>query len=373
MFFIAQCDTIYAQAFSIHTSHLEPSNLATIEHSYGMKKQHYVSGPAQLVTAIPHILGFHPEASLVIAVLNDDYVETIQRLDWPVDAIDLNFDVKFCVGSDVVIILYTEDFKVSQADVDTITDLTSDAFSKHHHVLDQLVVVGSRWRSLMCDDESCCPVDGRESLVDGLPVEVEYIVRGSAPFASREAMEQSLAPRELTQPEVSDRDAALIVALDAIKAGTKESSNSDSASATDYRLQMVESLHLRLMNGSQMDWADGANLIAGLHDIHIRDCLLKRLLDDEELRSQVKVHLLSLIPTASESSVVVLATALAGCVWLDGNGALAAVALERALECDPSYSLAVLLNRAINFGVPPSVWSDSLLAVSQEECLQGAA
>jgi hypothetical protein len=37
-----------------------------------------------------------------------------------------------------------------------------------------------------------------------------------------------------------------------------------------------------------------------------------------------------------------------------GNGALANVALDRALADDPQYSMAVLLRQVINKGVPPS-------------------
>jgi len=41
--------------------------------------------------------------------------------------------------------------------------------------------------------------------------------------------------------------------------------------------------------------------------------------------------------------------------WQSGNGALANVALDRALEEDANYSMAVLLRQVIDSGAPPSL------------------
>jgi hypothetical protein len=49
------------------------------------------------------------------------------------------------------------------------------------------------------------------------------------------------------------------------------------------------------------------------------------------------------------------ASLLAFVVWQSGNGALANVALDRALADDPRYSMAVLLRHVINAGAPPSL------------------
>ncbi len=41
--------------------------------------------------------------------------------------------------------------------------------------------------------------------------------------------------------------------------------------------------------------------------------------------------------------------------WQSGNGALANVALDRALAEDAKYSMAVLLRQVIDSGAPPSM------------------
>jgi len=50
--------------------------------------------------------------------------------------------------------------------------------------------------------------------------------------------------------------------------------------------------------------------------------------------------------------------------WQSGNGALANVALDRALAEDPHYSMAVLLRQAVDSGAPPSL---ARLPMSPEE------
>jgi hypothetical protein len=49
------------------------------------------------------------------------------------------------------------------------------------------------------------------------------------------------------------------------------------------------------------------------------------------------------------------ASLLAFVAWQSGNGALANVALDRALADNPRYSMALLLRQAIDSGAPPSM------------------
>jgi hypothetical protein len=49
------------------------------------------------------------------------------------------------------------------------------------------------------------------------------------------------------------------------------------------------------------------------------------------------------------------ASLLAFVAWQSGNGALANVALDRALADDPCYSMARLLRQAVDSGAPPSL------------------
>ena len=48
------------------------------------------------------------------------------------------------------------------------------------------------------------------------------------------------------------------------------------------------------------------------------------------------------------------ASLLAFTAWQSGEGALANVAVERALAADPAYTMAQLIGQAVQAGLPPS-------------------
>ena len=52
------------------------------------------------------------------------------------------------------------------------------------------------------------------------------------------------------------------------------------------------------------------------------------------------------------------ATLLAFAAWRNGGGAIASIALDRALDADPAYPMARLLPDAIDNGLAPSAWLD---------------
>jgi hypothetical protein len=68
--------------------------------------------------------------------------------------------------------------------------------------------------------------------------------------------------------------------------------------------------------------------------------------------------------------VAPLATVLAVCAWVSGAGAAARVALDRAVEVEPAYSLAGLVTAALDAGTPPWTWSAMMADLSVDEILE---
>jgi len=90
-----------------------------------------------------------------------------------------------------------------------------------------------------------------------------------------------------------------------------------------------------------------------LRDLRVRDDAWSRMLPEHR-----EAHLrlwTDLTRMARPGYVAAPASLLAFCAWQCGNGALANMALDRALADDPRYSMAMLLRQAIDSGAPPSL------------------
>jgi len=324
-----------------------------------------VSSPRQLLSALPHLIGFHPSNSIVTVAMDDDEILTIARVDSKNEPIQLPTSVlatlRQAARPATVLVAYRdEDITLEQ-----LTELVPQA--QEFQQLDALWVRHSRWSSLMCDDLDCCPAEGN-ALNEITATDLEFVVAGSAPFASREDLAGYLESRRLDAKQLSLRDTACEeIEQEFEKERLKHESKVPVRSDYVNRLMRVWS------DEAKWDWQAHALLVLVVSDIQMRDGFLRQMLDQPSLRLAIRTTLMSAVSQSHSDHVAPLATALAGCAWLDGNGALATVALDRALEVDSSYSLARLLERAIGHNVPPSVWTESLEAVSYEECLAGAA
>jgi hypothetical protein len=103
----------------------------------------------------------------------------------------------------------------------------------------------------------------------------------------------------------------------------------------------------RITDHDQLAW-----LTVTIADLRVRDDAWARMeprhrADHQRLWTDVVRH-------AREPYVPAPASLLAFTAWQSGDGALANVAIERALAADPEYSMAHLIGQALDAGLPPS-------------------
>ncbi len=312
-----------------------------------------ISSPRELLATIPHMLGFHPTHSVVVVAFDADHVVATVRADIDVVRVAMiNPLISSLTNAEeaFLAIVYFAD------DVNETTDWQDElAQSLDIPVLDTLLVTQTHWRSLLCDDSDCCPSDGHPLDESSSMMDAFMVFNGSAPFRSREELVASLIP--------ADEDASY---------QNFDGEQSDVPSIVDVQSEH-EWIISTLSADTEISRPDCDRLCESLTDFRVRDALLRSVYDDPRLRSVLKLALHSNMRSVPTHWVAPAATVLAGCAWLDGNGVLANVAISRALDVDPEYSLAQLLDRALTHGVPPHVWAESLAAVSMDRCLQGAA
>jgi hypothetical protein len=99
--------------------------------------------------------------------------------------------------------------------------------------------------------------------------------------------------------------------------------------------------------------AQQALLLVALGQVSVRDLVLAEAARRDELVEVVDL-LTPLVRRAPAGHLAPVATSVALCAYLLGDGALSWVALDRAQEDDPDYSLADVLSRCLASGIGPA-------------------
>lgn len=104
--------------------------------------------------------------------------------------------------------------------------------------------------------------------------------------------------------------------------------------------------------GRRLTCPDANALAEALSSVHARDVLLALSLTD--LRDDAEQLWIRLARSLTGRPGAAAATLLGHSHYLAGEGAFASIAMDRALELDPEYHLAQLLQRALIHGLRPS-------------------
>ncbi|NJC22121.1 hypothetical protein BJ994_001197 [Arthrobacter pigmenti] len=158
-----------------------------------------VSTPADILSYVPHVLGFQPRESLVFITMAGKRVGATLRLDLPKDSTDpLDYaqGVREYLEADsaadgVLMVLYTEQEWAEPeappfAALVHCLDLVLDAAGLT--LLDGWLISSSSWRDYFCDDAACCPWPGHPlAAITESVLNTELVFQGSSYADSLEA------------------------------------------------------------------------------------------------------------------------------------------------------------------------------------------
>ncbi|MFP5282036.1 MAG: DUF4192 domain-containing protein, partial [Actinomycetes bacterium] len=120
-----------------------------------------LSGPDDLVAAVPYLLGFHPRESLVTVFVAEGCIQLTGRLDLPpaegLDAVVgyLGALMRRQRPESVVLLTYSDGGEPVRSFAEEVTRRLQP-----QGVTESLLVSGGRWWSLTCSDAACCPAEG---------------------------------------------------------------------------------------------------------------------------------------------------------------------------------------------------------------------
>lgn len=362
--------------------HHEPTGPAD-----GEQQQITLRGPAELVDALPYMLGFHPTDSIVLVALHGGRGRFGGRLrlgipESPHEWLPVAQHLAECLvegserrGSrpDGIVVFLCQDpaeGESGRAVMERLRPLAqwlrTSCGALDVPVPEALCVSGGRFWSYCCPDSRCCPAEGTAMAISGTSVMAAAAAyAGIQVRGSLREMESRLAP--LRTPSMADQERALDSAGAALlprilHGGSREQVGTET-------LRLARRLMKRLGERATLDTApssadarddglishaEAAAVILGIQDRETRDRAAEWMEGPQAHRALRLWRALARRCVGPYAEHAAAPLSLAGWVsWSTGDEPSARVALSLALRSDPEYVFARLLHQACNDGLDP--------------------
>ena len=331
-----------------------------------------VSGPADILAVVPHLMGFHPRLSFVVigATGARRRVELGFRYDLPdppaAGAADEIADHAVTVlaqrGAGTVIGIGYGPGRL----VTPVADAFAAAARRRRLEIRELLrVEDGRYWSYLCASVACCPAEGVAFDYQSHPAAAAMTVAGLAAYPDRDAVAATLAPLTGDAARAMDR------AIDRACLRTQALVERAQRDGPGNPLRLVISEGRRAVREAVREYRGGGRitdedrlawLAVSMGHLAVRDDAWARMVPEHR-----QAHLslwADIVRRADGPWLPAPASLLAFTAWQAGDGTLANIALDRALTADPGYSMALLLRDILTAGVPPS---QARLPMSPEE------
>jgi hypothetical protein len=329
--------------------------------------------PADMVDALPYLLGFFPSDSVVALGLQGPRRRQggTVRIDLPAPeawATAAEEVARFLVAlsehrdrsPDAVILYLCRDPDPGQ-DARAVAEqlrplaaqLTAAFAAVGIPVHESLCVSGGRWWSFSCRDPRCCDPGGTPVVRPGStpPIAAAAAYAGVQVRGSLKQLQRELDP--VGAPTAESQLAAFEQAVpdlveELLRSGGREAVRERTADLVDAAVAAFRA------GAEELPAADAARLILGLQDRLARDRAAEWLDPPDVEHAQRLWRFLARRCAAPFDSHAAAPLALLGwTAWITGDQVTARIALGRALVADPDYTFAQLLHEAVNSGAEP--------------------
>ncbi|HEY2672235.1 MAG TPA: DUF4192 domain-containing protein [Rugosimonospora sp.] len=336
-----------------------------------------VSDPANLLGLVPYLLGFPPRQSLAILALRAERVLCVARMELPTEP--THHDPYRASLEDLSRVLVRHDATGailigygSLQPVATAVDLATATLRAARLVVHEaLRVDGHLYYSLTCTDVECCPPEGTPFDARATVAAATATYAGMVAADNHDDLRARLAPvdgpaRDAFAEATAAACHQLLELVDAatVQPGAEPDTSPDTPLGRTLRDTGLLALHSAIScyrQGRRFDDHLAARLTVLLNLPSVRRGAVGHLTGHTWQLDMWS----DLVRRAEPDFVAGPANLLTLAALLAGNGALASLAVARALDADPGNSLARLLRQAINAGVSPDEVSTIVAAADR--------
>ena len=329
-----------------------------------------LSTPADVLAAVPYLLGFHPADSLVVigmsGPLGHGRIEVSTRWNLPLSPGALQPVVAMFRRERVthaIIVGYGPGPLVTPA----VDEARALAEREGIRICEALRAHEGRFWSYVCD---CCDAEGTPFDISSSQVAAAATVQGLVALPDRESLKRTV--ESLAGPVRLAMRRATAEAADELRARLAATADHDlfARGFVEDGLIRVRSAILAYTAGSRVDDRTAARIGLDLTVIRIRDEAWT-LIDQTAPRAHLtlwKDLARRLEPRFAPPAAALLGVA----AWQVGDCALASIALERALSIDPAYSMAKLLTHALGHFISPQALRERMPTPTDLDTAMGA-
>ncbi|MGV9797227.1 DUF4192 domain-containing protein [Mycobacterium sp. NPDC003449] len=303
--------------------------------------------PGALIAALPAVLGFVPERSLILVTVDEGEPGCVMRIDLSpsmAGRVEHLAGVAAASAPQLMVAVIVDedglDCRQCREDYEELAAIVDDALSGHGiellaaHVVDR-VAVGGRWQ---CADQC-----GRHGFVEdpaASPFAVAAVLEGRPIRSNRDDLQQVVD----ADPVRAERVGAHIEGLSRPPADRRHCEV-----RADVDAVMVAAG--ALADGSDPADATLARLAVALTDPRVRDIVYALAVGERaEQAESLWLVLARALPAPWRADALVQ---LAFSAYIRGDGPLAGVSLDAALRCDPQHRMAGMLDAALQTGMRP--------------------
>jgi hypothetical protein len=307
--------------------------------------------PGALIAALPAVLGFVPEKSLVLVSVDSGEMGSVMR-------VDLSRELAERVGhlaqvaaaanpeAAIAVIVDADGARCPMCNEEyrQLCTALTDELSRRNivlwaaHVVDR-VAPGGRWR--------CVDGCGSGGVIDdpsASPLAVAAVLGGRRLYARRADLQAVIA--------VDPARSADLAGAVADQAALRETAHrADPAGCCRRDVEDAMAAAASVAGGKPLSDAELAKLGCALTDVQVRDALYALAIGENAGAAESLWALLSrTLPEPGRVEALVL---LAFSAYARGDGPLAGVSLEAVLRCQPGHRMAGMLDTALQSGMRP--------------------